>query len=167
MVYFCCSTWLFYHSYVLLQIPPHGKLCRTDKDCEKGLSDQHNHGNVIWRCNLCPGCRFVMRKHFNARPINHLFEYLNNTTQAVFFIFQWKPKPLSEVFPWSEVCSCVCLLGVQTGACVKLDIMRKTCEVRTWCPIENKKNPRCCNVQCCFTINILWQQSYLAIEKCC
>ncbi|KAK7146172.1 hypothetical protein R3I93_013804 [Phoxinus phoxinus] len=57
------------------EVPPHGKLCRLDKDCEKGLSDQHNH-------------------------------------------------------------------GVQTGVCVKLDILRKTCEVRTWCPIENKKNPR-------------------------
>ncbi|XP_016147263.1 P2X purinoceptor 7-like isoform X2 [Sinocyclocheilus grahami] len=53
----------------------HGKQCRTDKDCEKGFSDQHSH-------------------------------------------------------------------GVQTGACVKLDVLRKTCEVTAWCPIENKKNPR-------------------------
>ncbi|XP_016372438.1 P2X purinoceptor 4-like [Sinocyclocheilus rhinocerous] len=57
------------------EVLTHGKLCRTDKDCEKGFSDQHSH-------------------------------------------------------------------GVQTGACVKLDVLRKTCEVTAWCPIENKKNPR-------------------------
>nr|AAI63071.1 Purinergic receptor P2X, ligand-gated ion channel, 7 [Danio rerio] len=57
------------------EILPNGKLCRTDKDCEKGFSDQHSH-------------------------------------------------------------------GVQTGACVKLEILKKTCEVTAWCPIENKKNPR-------------------------
>ncbi|XP_043102618.1 P2X purinoceptor 7 [Puntigrus tetrazona] len=57
------------------EVLPHGKQCRTDKDCEKGFSDQYSH-------------------------------------------------------------------GVQTGACVKLDVLRKTCEVTTWCPIENKKTPR-------------------------
>ncbi|TRZ02198.1 hypothetical protein DNTS_030429 [Danionella cerebrum] len=57
------------------EILPNGKLCRTDKDCEKGFSYQHSH-------------------------------------------------------------------GVQTGACVKLDILRKTCEVSAWCPIENRKTPR-------------------------
>ncbi|KAJ8379534.1 hypothetical protein SKAU_G00003120 [Synaphobranchus kaupii] len=31
--------------------------------------------------------------------------------------------------------------GVQTGACVKYDLTRKTCEVAAWCPIENKKKP--------------------------
>uniref|UniRef100_A0A8C1ATI1 P2X purinoceptor n=2 Tax=Cyprinus carpio TaxID=7962 RepID=A0A8C1ATI1_CYPCA len=57
------------------EVLPHGKLCRTDKDCEKGFSGQHSH-------------------------------------------------------------------GVQTGACVKLDVLKKTCEVTAWCPVENKKNPR-------------------------
>uniref|UniRef100_A0A671PUM2 P2X purinoceptor n=1 Tax=Sinocyclocheilus anshuiensis TaxID=1608454 RepID=A0A671PUM2_9TELE len=57
------------------EVLPHGKLCRTDKDCEKGFSDQHSH-------------------------------------------------------------------GVQTGGCVKLDVLKKTCEVTAWCPIENKRNPR-------------------------
>ncbi|XP_052460046.1 P2X purinoceptor 4 [Carassius gibelio] len=57
------------------EVLPHGKPCRTDKDCEKGFSDQHSH-------------------------------------------------------------------GVQTGACVKLDVFKKTCEVTAWCPIENKRNPR-------------------------
>uniref|UniRef100_A0A672S432 P2X purinoceptor n=1 Tax=Sinocyclocheilus grahami TaxID=75366 RepID=A0A672S432_SINGR len=57
------------------EVLPHGKLCRTDKDCEKGFSDQHSH-------------------------------------------------------------------GVQTGACVKLDVLKKTCDVTAWCPIENKRNPR-------------------------
>ncbi|XP_030621132.1 P2X purinoceptor 7 [Chanos chanos] len=52
----------------------YGKQCHTDKDCEKGYSDQHSH-------------------------------------------------------------------GVQTGACVKADILKKTCEVAAWCPIENKKKP--------------------------
>ncbi|XP_051951068.1 P2X purinoceptor 7 isoform X1 [Xyrauchen texanus] len=54
---------------------PNGKQCRTDKDCEKGFSDQFSH-------------------------------------------------------------------GVQTGACVKFDVLKKTCEVSAWCPIENKKKPR-------------------------
>ncbi|KAL0979547.1 hypothetical protein UPYG_G00186420 [Umbra pygmaea] len=31
--------------------------------------------------------------------------------------------------------------GVQTGACVKFDVTRKTCEVLAWCPLENKKKP--------------------------
>ncbi|XP_041719671.1 P2X purinoceptor 7 isoform X1 [Coregonus clupeaformis] len=31
--------------------------------------------------------------------------------------------------------------GVQTGACVKFDVTRKTCEVSAWCPIETKKKP--------------------------
>uniref|UniRef100_A0A8C1LHJ6 P2X purinoceptor n=1 Tax=Cyprinus carpio TaxID=7962 RepID=A0A8C1LHJ6_CYPCA len=57
------------------EVLPHGKLCRTDKDCEKGFSDQRSH-------------------------------------------------------------------GVQTGACVKLDVLKKTCEITAWCPIEKKRNPR-------------------------
>ncbi|KTF76714.1 hypothetical protein cypCar_00010417 [Cyprinus carpio] len=47
------------------EVLPHGKLCRTDKDCEKGFSDQRSH-------------------------------------------------------------------GVQTGACVKLDVLKKTCEITAW-----------------------------------
>ncbi|XP_029115542.1 P2X purinoceptor 7 [Scleropages formosus] len=31
--------------------------------------------------------------------------------------------------------------GVQTGACVKSDVTKKTCEVFTWCPVENKRKP--------------------------
>ncbi|XP_062310131.1 P2X purinoceptor 7 [Osmerus eperlanus] len=31
--------------------------------------------------------------------------------------------------------------GVQTGACVKFDVTRKTCEVFAWCPIETKPKP--------------------------
>lgn len=57
------------------EVPPYGKLCRADKDCEKGFSDQYSH-------------------------------------------------------------------GIQTGACVKFEGLKKTCEVSTWCPIENKKRPR-------------------------
>ncbi len=29
---------------------------------------------------------------------------------------------------------------------MKLDVLKKTCEVTAWCPVENKKNPRCCHV---------------------
>uniref|UniRef100_A0A8C7U8G1 P2X purinoceptor n=1 Tax=Oncorhynchus mykiss TaxID=8022 RepID=A0A8C7U8G1_ONCMY len=56
------------------EVPPYGKVCRTDEDCVKGFWDQHSH-------------------------------------------------------------------GVQTGACVKFDVTRKTCEVSAWCPIESKKKP--------------------------
>ncbi|KAJ8414718.1 hypothetical protein AAFF_G00022410 [Aldrovandia affinis] len=56
------------------EAPPYGKVCHTDKDCEKGYWDQHSH-------------------------------------------------------------------GVQTGACVKYDVTKKTCEVVAWCPIEEKKKP--------------------------
>ncbi|KAJ0068122.1 hypothetical protein NL108_016280 [Boleophthalmus pectinirostris] len=28
--------------------------------------------------------------------------------------------------------------GVQTGACVKFDILKKTCEISAWCPVETK-----------------------------
>ncbi|KAF7665986.1 hypothetical protein LDENG_00124000 [Lucifuga dentata] len=31
--------------------------------------------------------------------------------------------------------------GIQTGACVKFDVMRKICEVSAWCPIETKTKP--------------------------
>ncbi|XP_030213731.1 P2X purinoceptor 7 isoform X1 [Gadus morhua] len=31
--------------------------------------------------------------------------------------------------------------GVQTGACVKFDVRRKTCEVSAWCPVETRSNP--------------------------
>ncbi|KAG8011749.1 P2X purinoceptor 7 [Nibea albiflora] len=31
--------------------------------------------------------------------------------------------------------------GVQTGSCVKFDVLRKTCEISAWCPVETKTNP--------------------------
>ncbi|XP_059921766.1 P2X purinoceptor 7 isoform X1 [Gadus macrocephalus] len=31
--------------------------------------------------------------------------------------------------------------GVQTGACVKFDVRRKTCEVSAWCPVETRSKP--------------------------
>uniref|UniRef100_A0A672Z0X4 P2X purinoceptor n=1 Tax=Sphaeramia orbicularis TaxID=375764 RepID=A0A672Z0X4_9TELE len=31
--------------------------------------------------------------------------------------------------------------GVQTGSCVRFDVLKKTCEVSAWCPIEAKTNP--------------------------
>uniref|UniRef100_A0A3Q2DN98 P2X purinoceptor n=2 Tax=Cyprinodon variegatus TaxID=28743 RepID=A0A3Q2DN98_CYPVA len=31
--------------------------------------------------------------------------------------------------------------GVQTGSCVKFDVMKKTCEVFAWCPIEAQTTP--------------------------
>ncbi|KAL6458652.1 hypothetical protein MHYP_G00321240 [Metynnis hypsauchen] len=31
--------------------------------------------------------------------------------------------------------------GIQTGSCVKLDVLRKTCEVSAWCPVETRKSP--------------------------
>ncbi|KAM6931210.1 P2X purinoceptor 7 [Xenentodon cancila] len=31
--------------------------------------------------------------------------------------------------------------GIQTGSCVKFDVMKKTCEVSAWCPIEAKTTP--------------------------
>uniref|UniRef100_A0A8C5CVX9 P2X purinoceptor n=1 Tax=Gadus morhua TaxID=8049 RepID=A0A8C5CVX9_GADMO len=37
--------------------------------------------------------------------------------------------------------SCFCIPGVQTGACVKFDVRRKTCEVSAWCPVETRSNP--------------------------
>ncbi|XP_040899193.1 P2X purinoceptor 7 [Toxotes jaculatrix] len=58
------------------EVPHNGRLCRTDKDCEKGAWDQQSH-------------------------------------------------------------------GIQTGSCVRFDVMKKTCEVSAWCPIEtNTKPPR-------------------------
>uniref|UniRef100_A0A4W4FI29 P2X purinoceptor n=1 Tax=Electrophorus electricus TaxID=8005 RepID=A0A4W4FI29_ELEEL len=30
---------------------------------------------------------------------------------------------------------------VQTGSCVKYDILRKTCEISAWCPVESQKRP--------------------------
>ncbi|TDH13211.1 hypothetical protein EPR50_G00055240 [Perca flavescens] len=56
------------------EVPLKGKLCRTDKDCEKGGWDQQSHG-------IC------------------------------------------------------------TGSCVKFDVLRKTCEVSAWCPVETRTNP--------------------------
>ncbi|XP_044051131.1 P2X purinoceptor 7 isoform X2 [Siniperca chuatsi] len=56
------------------EVPLKGRLCRTDKDCEKGDWDQWSH-------------------------------------------------------------------GIQTGSCVKFDVLKKTCEVSAWCPIETKTNP--------------------------
>ncbi|XP_034027136.1 P2X purinoceptor 7 [Thalassophryne amazonica] len=58
------------------EVPPYGRPCRTDKDCETGSWNQHSH-------------------------------------------------------------------GIQTGACVKFDAMKKFCEVSAWCPIEREtKSPR-------------------------
>ncbi|XP_074495608.1 P2X purinoceptor 7 isoform X2 [Sebastes fasciatus] len=31
--------------------------------------------------------------------------------------------------------------GLKTGSCVKFDVLRKTCEVSAWCPVETKTNP--------------------------
>ncbi|KAM9392367.1 P2X purinoceptor 7 isoform 2-T2 [Pholidichthys leucotaenia] len=31
--------------------------------------------------------------------------------------------------------------GIQTGSCVKFDILKKTCEVSAWCPIEKRTSP--------------------------
>uniref|UniRef100_A0A672FH28 P2X purinoceptor n=1 Tax=Salarias fasciatus TaxID=181472 RepID=A0A672FH28_SALFA len=31
--------------------------------------------------------------------------------------------------------------GVQTGSCVKFDLLKKTCEVSAWCPVEATKAP--------------------------
>lgn len=31
--------------------------------------------------------------------------------------------------------------GVQTGSCVKFDVLKKTCEVSAWCPVETKTSP--------------------------
>ncbi|XP_076849022.1 P2X purinoceptor 7 isoform X2 [Brachyhypopomus gauderio] len=31
--------------------------------------------------------------------------------------------------------------GVQTGSCVKYDILRKTCEIAAWCPVESQRRP--------------------------
>ncbi|XP_070820639.1 P2X purinoceptor 7 isoform X1 [Chaetodon trifascialis] len=31
--------------------------------------------------------------------------------------------------------------GIQTGSCVKFDVMKKTCEVSAWCPTETKTKP--------------------------
>uniref|UniRef100_UPI003AADB00A P2X purinoceptor 7 n=1 Tax=Centroberyx gerrardi TaxID=166262 RepID=UPI003AADB00A len=56
------------------EVPASGRLCQTDKDCERGSWDQHSH-------------------------------------------------------------------GVQTGSCVKFGVMRKTCQVSAWCPIEAKTKP--------------------------
>ncbi|XP_013870076.1 P2X purinoceptor 7 [Austrofundulus limnaeus] len=31
--------------------------------------------------------------------------------------------------------------GIQTGSCVKFDVMKKTCEVSAWCPVETRTTP--------------------------
>ncbi|XP_072243330.1 P2X purinoceptor 7 [Leuresthes tenuis] len=56
------------------EVPRKGRLCHTDKDCEKGAWDQQSH-------------------------------------------------------------------GIQTGSCARFDVMKKTCEVSAWCPIETKTAP--------------------------
>ncbi|XP_069580288.1 P2X purinoceptor 7 [Brachyistius frenatus] len=56
------------------EVPLKGRLCRSDKDCNKGAWDHQSH-------------------------------------------------------------------GIQTGSCVKFDVLRKTCEVSAWCPIETKTTP--------------------------
>lgn len=53
-------------------------------------------------CVLAADLLSSLRGHISMpdHSINHLFKYLNNTTQAAFFFFfQRKPKPLSKVFP--------------------------------------------------------------------
>nr|WGS94586.1 P2X7 [Lateolabrax maculatus] len=56
------------------EVPLKGRLCRTDKDCEKGSWDQQSH-------------------------------------------------------------------GIQTGSCLRFDVLRKTCEVSAWCPVEARTDP--------------------------
>ncbi|XP_026200153.1 P2X purinoceptor 7 isoform X1 [Anabas testudineus] len=56
------------------EVPHTDRLCKTDKDCERGAWDELSH-------------------------------------------------------------------GIQTGSCVKFDVLRKTCEVSAWCPIETKRSP--------------------------
>lgn len=56
------------------EVPFRGRLCRSDKDCEKGLWETQSH-------------------------------------------------------------------GIQTGSCVKFDVLKKTCEVSAWCPVEIKTSP--------------------------
>ncbi|XP_033474668.1 P2X purinoceptor 7 isoform X2 [Epinephelus lanceolatus] len=31
--------------------------------------------------------------------------------------------------------------GIKTGSCVRYDVLKKTCEVSAWCPVETKTNP--------------------------
>ncbi|XP_071339948.1 P2X purinoceptor 7 isoform X2 [Trachinotus anak] len=31
--------------------------------------------------------------------------------------------------------------GIQTGSCVKFDVLKKTCEISAWCPVESKSTP--------------------------
>ncbi|XP_070689796.1 P2X purinoceptor 7 [Pempheris klunzingeri] len=31
--------------------------------------------------------------------------------------------------------------GIQTGSCLRFDVLRKTCEVSAWCPVETKTSP--------------------------
>nr|XP_046241815.1 P2X purinoceptor 7 isoform X2 [Scatophagus argus] len=59
----------------IFQVPLKGRVCRTDKDCEKGAWDQQSH-------------------------------------------------------------------GIQTGSCVKFDVLTKSCEVSAWCPVETKTKPQ-------------------------
>ncbi|XP_074527411.1 P2X purinoceptor 7 [Halichoeres trimaculatus] len=56
------------------EVPVKGRLCRSDKDCERGAWDQLSH-------------------------------------------------------------------GIHTGSCVKFDVLKKTCEVSAWCPVETKSDP--------------------------
>ncbi|KAM9857917.1 P2X purinoceptor 7 [Aulostomus maculatus] len=56
------------------EAPVKGRLCRSDRDCQRGFWDQQSH-------------------------------------------------------------------GIQTGSCVRFDMLRKTCEVSAWCPVEAKTTP--------------------------
>ncbi|XP_040011953.1 P2X purinoceptor 7 isoform X2 [Xiphias gladius] len=56
------------------EVPLKGRLCQTDKDCERGAWDKQSH-------------------------------------------------------------------GIQTGSCVRFTLLKKTCEVSAWCPIETKTAP--------------------------
>ncbi|KAM9360252.1 P2X purinoceptor 7 [Symphorus nematophorus] len=31
--------------------------------------------------------------------------------------------------------------GIQTGSCVRFDVLKKTCEISAWCPVETKTSP--------------------------
>ncbi|MEQ2256525.1 hypothetical protein ILYODFUR_025093 [Ilyodon furcidens] len=80
------------------EVPSKGRLCRSDKDCEKGAWDQQSH-------------------------------------------------------------------GIQTGSCIKFDVMKKTCEVSAWCPIETKTAPpRCWNRPSRSSRLMLGRRSHLS---CC
>lgn len=51
---------------------------------------------------------------------------------------------LGSSLMWQAFFVFVCLFvsaGIQTGSCVKFDVMKKTCEVSAWCPVETRTTP--------------------------